>query len=142
MTRKLRRGRLTDIFVRIGQEVACNLRVPTQIEKVKAPLIAISCAAMLMSAGTLYAQVDIERAAADRKPAEAKDDAAVNKRSIALFFDALASDGDWFETDRFGFAWRPKQAALNSDWRPYTDGRWQWTDHGWTWQSQESFGWA
>ncbi len=28
------------------------------------------------------------------------------------------------------------------DWRPYTNGRWVYTDAGWTWISDEQFGWA
>ena len=34
------------------------------------------------------------------------------------------------------------QAQQSRDWRPYTNGRWAYTDAGWTWVSEEPFGWA
>jgi hypothetical protein len=32
--------------------------------------------------------------------------------------------------------------VIDADWAPYTDGHWVYTDDGWTWVSDESFGWA
>src|SRR5262249_23935328 len=32
--------------------------------------------------------------------------------------------------------------AVDPFWRPYTVGRWAWSDYGWTWVSDEPFGWA
>ena len=34
------------------------------------------------------------------------------------------------------------QATQSRDWRPYTNGHWIYTDAGWTWISDEPFGWA
>jgi chemotaxis protein histidine kinase CheA len=99
----------------------------------------------------LKAQAENDRLAAERAAVEAKareaamkraEAEATSKRTISLFYEALATHGDWFDTDRHGYVWRPKRAAVRHDWRPYTDGRWQWTDYGWTWQSLEPFGWA
>jgi hypothetical protein len=36
--------------------------------------------------------------------------------------------------------WTPRNVA--SSWRPYEDGHWVWTDEGWTWISDEPYGWA
>ena len=49
--------------------------------------------------------------------------------------------GDWRETSDYGFVWQPREAE-DRNWRPYTDGRWVYTDAGWTWVSEEPFGWA
>ena len=97
----------------------------------------------------LQAQADRlaeQRAAAETKAREAaakraEEEAAI-EQSTAVFFEALGDHGDWFQTDRHGFAWRPKRAVIDPEWRPYTDGRWQWTEYGWTWQSLEPYGWA
>jgi hypothetical protein len=74
--------------------------------------------------------------ASERKSAEAK-----TEQTLDFFYDALEPHGDWIEVADYGFAWQPR---ANSDlrWRPYLDGHWAWTDYGWTWVSNEPFGWA
>ena len=64
------------------------------------------------------------------------------KQTTAVFFAPLSTAGDWFDTERYGYVWRPSIAFNDHTWRPYADGRWQYTDYGWTWQSNEPFGWA
>ena len=61
--------------------------------------------------------------------------------SYSIFYTELEPYGDWIETGDYGYVYRPHQAA-NSRWRPYTNGRWVYTDAGWTWISDEPFGWA
>lgn len=61
--------------------------------------------------------------------------------SIDFFYDNL-NDGDWMEVADYGYCWQPSIAVSNSDWRPYSDGYWAYTDVGWTWVSNEDFGWA
>jgi hypothetical protein len=46
------------------------------------------------------------------------------------------------ETSDYGYVWQPRQAESSRSWRPYTTGRWVYTDAGWTWISEEPFGWA
>ena len=59
----------------------------------------------------------------------------------STFYDSLAAYGSWLETPAYGYVWQP--AAVRSvGWRPYLDGRWVCTNHGWTWLSSEPFGWA
>ncbi len=87
-----------------------------------------------------------ERAVADAKAREAAvkqaQEAAI-RQTIALFHAPLEAMGDWIETDRYGFVWRPTVSiGKGHGWRPYADGRWHFTDFGWTWQSNEPFGWA
>jgi hypothetical protein len=62
--------------------------------------------------------------------------------SIDFFYDNLGSDGSWVEVADYGYCWQPSVAGSNSSWRPYSDGYWAYTDVGWTWVSNEDFGWA
>ncbi len=60
--------------------------------------------------------------------------------SVNLFHDSLAPYGDWIQTARFGAVWTPRH--VDHDWRPYTSGRWVYTDYDWTWVSDDEWGWA
>jgi len=61
----------------------------------------------------------------------------------AEFRSALAPYGRWERHSRWGEVWSP--ADRNRDWRPYTAGRWVYTnDWGWYWaadQAEEQWGW-
>ena len=59
-----------------------------------------------------------------------------------IFFAELSRFGEWFETRDYGFVWQPSDLQTDSAWRPYTRGRWVNSDQGWTWLSDEPFGWA
>ncbi len=59
-----------------------------------------------------------------------------------VFHDRLSPHGRWLHTPDYGYIWRPAIVEQNPQWRPYTIGRWAYTDLGWTWISQEPFGWA
>ena len=58
-----------------------------------------------------------------------------------MFYDSLSSYGSWFETPDYGYVWQPV-VVRDSNWRPYSRGRWACSDRGWTWISEEPFGWA
>lgn len=60
--------------------------------------------------------------------------------SVDFFYDNLEAHGDWREVDHYGYCWQPHD--ISPDWRPYSDGRWVYTDAGWTWDSNEAYGWA
>ncbi|HEX8310534.1 MAG TPA: DUF6600 domain-containing protein, partial [Chthoniobacteraceae bacterium] len=60
--------------------------------------------------------------------------------SIDLFYNSLGEHGDWIEAADYGYVWQPRDVA--EDWRPYNDGSWVYTDAGWTWMSEEPYGWA
>ena len=62
--------------------------------------------------------------------------------SYSTFYRKLEPYGDSTETGDYGYVFQPRQAAHSRDWRPYTNGRWVYTDAGWTWISDEQFGWA
>src|SRR3954449_9355478 len=59
---------------------------------------------------------------------------------IGFFYDDLAPYGHWIERPRYGWVWTPRN--VSSSWRPYQDGRWVWTEDGWTCVSDEPYGWA
>ncbi len=62
--------------------------------------------------------------------------------SYNTFYTKLEPYGVWRETGDYGYVWQPREAEASRSWRPYTNGRWVYTDAGWTWISAESFGWA
>jgi hypothetical protein len=59
---------------------------------------------------------------------------------VAYFHQSLAPYGEWFESDSYGRCWSPRD--MSADWRPYSDGHWEYTDYGWSWASEEPWGWA
>ncbi len=58
---------------------------------------------------------------------------------FGVFHSSLSPYGEWVNV-QFGEAWRPLHLAHG--WRPYSYGKWAWTDYGWYWVSEEPFGWA
>jgi hypothetical protein len=59
---------------------------------------------------------------------------------VGFFYDELSPYGRWTEHDSYGPVWTPR--SVGSDWQPYRTGRWVDSDYGWTWDSDEPFGWA
>ena len=58
------------------------------------------------------------------------------------FHDQLAPFGTWVQIAGYGWSWRP-DAAINANpgWRPYYDmGQWVYTENGWFWQSDYTWG--
>ena len=56
------------------------------------------------------------------------------------FYEYLSPYGVWVHNAPYGYVWIPRQVGRN--WRPYTHGRWAWTDYGWTWVSYHEWGWV
>jgi hypothetical protein len=61
-------------------------------------------------------------------------------RDHSLFYEQLAPYGRWMDVSGYGYCWRP--TLTTARWKPYVDGCWVWSSMGWTWQSNEPFGWA
>jgi hypothetical protein len=99
----------------------------------------------------LAAERRADQEAAARREAEARErqaredaqaaEPARGAQNVSYFYDTLDPYGDWVDIEPYGYAFRPN-AARSGDWRPYTDGDWIYTDYGWTWRSDEPFGWA
>jgi len=86
-------------------------------------------------------------AGTETRPAAAQISAGVHigpsghaRVDLGFFYDDLASYGSWVERPSYGWVWSPRVTRAN--WRPYQYGHWAWTDYGWTWISDEPFGWA
>jgi hypothetical protein len=63
--------------------------------------------------------------------------------AYASYYNTLAPYGNWVQVDGYGLCWQPTVAIANSYWRPYSNaGRWLWTDNGWYWYSDYTWGWA
>ncbi len=56
------------------------------------------------------------------------------------FYNSLSSEGTWIQTPQFGYVWQPN--VNDPQWAPYTNGHWVYSDAGWTWVSNEPWGWA
>jgi len=57
------------------------------------------------------------------------------------FYDTLTPYGSWVNVDGYGLCWRPTVVVYNSTWQPYCDhGHWVYTDSGWYWISDYSWG--
>lgn len=59
--------------------------------------------------------------------------------------DDLNEYGEWVNTDRYGWVWRPYRSATASydDWTPFRHGHWRYIPgYGWTWIAQEPWAWA
>lgn len=60
--------------------------------------------------------------------------------AAAYFWDDLSPYGEWLHHPRYGYVWTPY--GTYAGWRPYTYGRWAYSDYGWTWVSYYDWGWA
>jgi len=61
--------------------------------------------------------------------------------NVGLVAGDLGAYGTWRQDENNGWVWSPNNQP--PDWRPYSDGQWNWVDpYGWTWVSNEPWGWA
>src|SRR5947208_36887 len=49
----------------------------------------------------------------------------------STFYTKLEPYGGWIETSDYGYVWQPRETESSRSWRPYTNGRWVYTDAGW-----------
>lgn len=62
-------------------------------------------------------------------------------QEVTYFYDDLAPYGNWINIEGYGWCWRPSVAVVQVGWRPYHDrGRWLYTNGGWYWQSDYTWG--
>src|ERR1041385_7680107 len=60
--------------------------------------------------------------------------------SLQLFYDELSPYGSWVDYQNYGYVWVPD---VDREFTPYgSDGHWVFTEDGWTWVSNYSWGWA
>ncbi len=56
----------------------------------------------------------------------------------SYFYDRLSPYGNWIDYNPYGYVWIPRH--MRYGWRPYSDGRWVWTEYGWTWIADQEWG--
>ncbi len=83
-----------------------------------------------------------DQGAPDDQGAPPPDGSDAGDANFQTFYDNLSSQGNWVQTDNYGYVWQPN--VSDSDWRPYSAGHWVYTDEGWTWvaDASEPWGWA
>jgi hypothetical protein len=61
----------------------------------------------------------------------------------STFYNSLSPYGTWVNVAGCGPCWQPTVVVGNPNWQPYLNGgRWVYTDCGWYWLSDYSWGWA
>ena len=61
--------------------------------------------------------------------------------TVNYFYSSLAPYGTWVDVEGYGRCWRPTLVVYNSGWQPYCDrGHWVYSDCGWYWVSDYSWG--
>lgn len=98
----------------------------------KALIIALVSAALLSQAGL--------KAGVCAAPVSPRSAVAPQAVTVDAFYQSLGAYGHWFSHDRLGWVWMPYDVAVS--WRPYSVGQWAYSDYGWTWDSDEPWGWA
>lgn len=63
--------------------------------------------------------------------------------AVQQFYSPLATYGTWYQVPTYGWVWQPSVVTVDATWMPYRHGgRWVWSDWGWYWCSDYSWGWA
>lgn len=117
-------------------------------DRVITAVIDLNKARQALATAVPAAPEDTPLSAPSSPPAQAEYDNAytpppTQEVAVDYFYKSLAPYGSWVNVDGYGLCWRPTVVSLNSHWRPYCDnGRWIYSDCGWYWQSDYTWGWA
>ena len=88
-----------------------------------------------------FSAASAQPAPAAPTPADNMQPAAPSAVTQTDFETTLAPYGQWVQVDGYGRCWRPTTVIYDSTWQPYCDrGRWVYTDCGWYWDSDYSWG--
>jgi hypothetical protein len=90
------------------------------------PLLILLCAGFGLQPASRAAAVSIS--------------AGIQINAVGDFYQPLSVYGSWVDAPSYGRCWHP--ARVTAEWRPYSQGHWEYTDVGWYWISDEPFGWA
>lgn len=107
---------------------------------IRSSLVVLFAAAMLVPAGCIIAEPVARPIPPPRSALPPPPHRPAVTLDVGYFYDALDPYGDWLRVEPYGWVWAPNM--VDPFWRPYTAGRWVWTDWGWTWASNERWGWA
>ncbi len=100
------------------------------MKRVFAPLMWLALIVAAAGCAASYGRTDLR--ASGRSPGSQVD--------VSYFYESLSPYGQWFQEPSYGWCWTPYD--VSADWRPYSDGHWVYTDYGWSWAANESWGWA
>jgi hypothetical protein len=106
--------------------------------KLKAVVIGVVLAGCLLGTGCVHHHHHSEPVVVEPEPATGGPVGA--DPAVDMFYNDLAPYGEWVYVDGPGWVWAPY--GIEADWRPYQYGHWVYTDYGWTWASDEDYGWA
>lgn len=92
-------------------------------------------------------------------PVDAEENLFMNTVSFQSFYDVLSPMGEWIQItkedidedlsngegqsfssladDELLFIWKP---SADDNWKPFVNGKWEYTDHGWLWVSSDKWG--
>jgi hypothetical protein len=76
----------------------------------------------------------------EKEVAQAAPPPGEEKPTPEKFQQALSPHGRWVQTPQYGQVWVP--SGVGPRWRPYSNGRWVYSERGWTFVSSEPWGWA
>ena len=63
--------------------------------------------------------------------------------TLDYLVDEMDDYGEWrYSEDYDSYVWIPRSNYVYNDWRPYNNGTWVWTPHGWTFVSYDPWGWV
>jgi len=75
--------------------------------------------------------------------------ARADMEDASIFYEELKGSGNWYEDPDYGPAWYPtvdstKDPVQNYDesFRPYLNGRWNVTEQGFMFETEEPWGWS
>ncbi|MCX6564750.1 MAG: hypothetical protein NTU60_14285 [Candidatus Aminicenantes bacterium] len=105
----------------------------------KKAIFAVIIVLFLSASCIVYVPTDVNREPRPRDYPQA-DVGDYGETSLSYFYDYLSPHGAWVHFSPHGYVWVPRHMGYR--WRPYTMGHWAWTDYGWTWVSEEEWGWA
>jgi len=100
------------------------------MRRVFAPLLCLALFVAAVGCAASYGQTEMRASA--RSPG--------SQISVSYFYQSLSPYGQWFQEPSYGWCWTPYD--LSADWRPYSNGHWEYTDYGWSWVANETWGWA
>lgn len=94
----------------------------------------------IISLASCLIYVPYEEGPVPERPYERDYGRYTGDRDISFFYEYLSPHGSWVHFSPHGYVWIPHH--MRYGWRPYTHGRWVWTDYGWTWASYFEWGWV
>ncbi|MFB3895404.1 MAG: DUF6600 domain-containing protein [bacterium] len=115
-----------------------NIFQPSRLVSFYSQVMVVTLLTFLILAYPGFPQTDISLSVSGNSDTDYDND--IGNNNVGYFYDSLLPYGQWVLMPDNTWAWIPYDMPV--DWRPYTLGHWVYTDYGWTWVSDEPWGWA